>query len=672
MAIQTGGPFGKIKNKLGGIVYRKWNNLNTAAAYQPDVRNPHTEDQELQRALFKKVTTALKYMHPGFSSINFLNFNKNIGAWPNLLKKNFKEQSAAAGYNPLKLVLSEGDGDNPSILSARYLDAMDCIIMTMDNGNPVEPPIPPKKFNPRTYMKAGTDSGNIPKRMTNQNLNLDFAGDYPGDHLPISETDIWNRMHRTIRHMLFFSIDHNGNVNTVEMSPYGPMPQVWCCYGWIGDEEYGYDCQESINISWGLDNISYYTTCLHESWLQAYYMNNICRGYPTPPSTAEYLWEFLPVNPDFFKGIAKTDIVECSAGKVVQISKMYGECNYAGDRPNFTSNTISFTYSLKAGTPTITIEWNPQELPAGALPTDFLNIFVYSFLEPKIYVKLIDTATLADGIATISLPALWADAFICVNIQLKKDANFFEEGVTYTDAEIFSKALRTIVNFQTAEYHFEEIYEKFPMITFSGKLPNGYRGIFLKFFYYDNNEKYPATNIGILLKDAAGNIIANKNSGDYNFCLLKYNSNVTVKTIVATYDNEDFTIPVDITVPNSCIFNANAINFNKPGAPQIDIITSWKGVVVHDGVVGYEKTDYIFLLRDESYDYNYIGETFEDADLLLAIKSMLFCQLGAKRVSTGQIIWSIETKKITDGFYFHTTLTLLESGELSSVVYDAP
>lgn len=52
MAIISGSAMGQFKNKFLNAVTQKWNGLNVARGYQPDVFNPNTNKQQLVRARF--------------------------------------------------------------------------------------------------------------------------------------------------------------------------------------------------------------------------------------------------------------------------------------------------------------------------------------------------------------------------------------------------------------------------------------------------------------------------------------------------------------------------------------------------------------------------------------------------------------------------------------------
>jgi hypothetical protein len=53
MAIYNAGYLSPIRKKLGNAVGRKWRTLNVLAVYQPNVSNPNTEAQQMQRNRFR-------------------------------------------------------------------------------------------------------------------------------------------------------------------------------------------------------------------------------------------------------------------------------------------------------------------------------------------------------------------------------------------------------------------------------------------------------------------------------------------------------------------------------------------------------------------------------------------------------------------------------------------
>lgn len=53
MAKLNGGLFSKLKGKVGGVVFQQYEGLNVSKEYQPNVKNPNSPSQVLNRAVFK-------------------------------------------------------------------------------------------------------------------------------------------------------------------------------------------------------------------------------------------------------------------------------------------------------------------------------------------------------------------------------------------------------------------------------------------------------------------------------------------------------------------------------------------------------------------------------------------------------------------------------------------
>lgn len=65
MAIYNAGYLSPIRKKLGNAVGRKWRTLNVLAVYQPFVRNPRTESQQLIRTRFGKLAQIAMMLSAG-------------------------------------------------------------------------------------------------------------------------------------------------------------------------------------------------------------------------------------------------------------------------------------------------------------------------------------------------------------------------------------------------------------------------------------------------------------------------------------------------------------------------------------------------------------------------------------------------------------------------------
>lgn len=60
MAIYNGGILDEYKNKVGNVVGRRWRNLDVMSKYQPNVKNPNTKKQQVQRLKFKTLSQLAK------------------------------------------------------------------------------------------------------------------------------------------------------------------------------------------------------------------------------------------------------------------------------------------------------------------------------------------------------------------------------------------------------------------------------------------------------------------------------------------------------------------------------------------------------------------------------------------------------------------------------------
>lgn len=65
MAIYNAGYLSPIRKKLGNAVGRKWRTLDVLAVYQPFVRNPRTEPQQLVRTRFGKLAQVAMMLSVG-------------------------------------------------------------------------------------------------------------------------------------------------------------------------------------------------------------------------------------------------------------------------------------------------------------------------------------------------------------------------------------------------------------------------------------------------------------------------------------------------------------------------------------------------------------------------------------------------------------------------------
>lgn len=60
MAIYNGGILDEYRNKVGNVVGRRWRNLDVMSKYQPNVKNPNTDKQKIQRMRFAELSRLAK------------------------------------------------------------------------------------------------------------------------------------------------------------------------------------------------------------------------------------------------------------------------------------------------------------------------------------------------------------------------------------------------------------------------------------------------------------------------------------------------------------------------------------------------------------------------------------------------------------------------------------
>lgn len=95
MAKYNAGYLSPIKNKLGNAVGRKWRNLNILSVYQPDVSNPRTTAQQLNRAEFKAVSSLGRMMRR-ISVLGFRNFCAGTKVFPRAMFVKLNKSIATA------------------------------------------------------------------------------------------------------------------------------------------------------------------------------------------------------------------------------------------------------------------------------------------------------------------------------------------------------------------------------------------------------------------------------------------------------------------------------------------------------------------------------------------------------------------------------------------------
>jgi len=120
MARVYNGFLGDAIGKLGNVIFRKWNSMITASQYQPDVYNPKTEAQKIQRAKIKNLATTLKPFSESIIPLNFGNSQGYSTAWANCIKANYPISDNEGYINFKDLILSGGHLIPPILISNEY------------------------------------------------------------------------------------------------------------------------------------------------------------------------------------------------------------------------------------------------------------------------------------------------------------------------------------------------------------------------------------------------------------------------------------------------------------------------------------------------------------------------------------------------------------------------
>ncbi len=132
----------EFTGKLGGVVHSKWNTINTARAYQPNVSNPKTVLQTNQRkrlsllvALARKILTVIRY---SFNELAVKKSSYNVFIQKNI--QNVSEESQPLEFNDMRLVAFSAGTLTPPTFTARPTAAAGNVNFTLETANPNDNP----------------------------------------------------------------------------------------------------------------------------------------------------------------------------------------------------------------------------------------------------------------------------------------------------------------------------------------------------------------------------------------------------------------------------------------------------------------------------------------------------------------------------------------------------
>ena len=120
MALLKNGFMGDAIGKLGNVVFRKWNALITVSKYQPNVSNPNTQGQQIQRLKIKNLSLVLRPFLDNIIPLNFKNRRGSSTSWAEAVRVNFPLVDDEGNIPFKDMILSVSFLKSPVIVSATY------------------------------------------------------------------------------------------------------------------------------------------------------------------------------------------------------------------------------------------------------------------------------------------------------------------------------------------------------------------------------------------------------------------------------------------------------------------------------------------------------------------------------------------------------------------------
>jgi len=135
MGIINGGMHGKVRKKVGGVVYRLNRGQNTVSEYQPNIRDAKSEAQLIQRLKFKNLVKFLKWSGTEYFQLAFKFANNKLCGWTNAIKSNMQAVNDDGSIDMSKVKMSSNnDPFKPSVVATynRFLDRCTIKILNQD------------------------------------------------------------------------------------------------------------------------------------------------------------------------------------------------------------------------------------------------------------------------------------------------------------------------------------------------------------------------------------------------------------------------------------------------------------------------------------------------------------------------------------------------------------
>ena len=135
MGIINGGMHGKVRKKVGGVVYRVNRGLNTVSEYQPNIHDAKSEAQLIQRLRFKNLVKFLKWFGPEYFQLAFKFAKNKLCGWTNAIKLNMQAVNDDGSIDMTKTKMSvNNDPFRPTVVATynRFLDRCEINVVNQD------------------------------------------------------------------------------------------------------------------------------------------------------------------------------------------------------------------------------------------------------------------------------------------------------------------------------------------------------------------------------------------------------------------------------------------------------------------------------------------------------------------------------------------------------------
>jgi hypothetical protein len=476
MAIMNGGLFGKSTKKLGNVVMRKWKTKNTASAYQPNVKNPKTDAQVQHRSKFASLNQALKGIKNTILPIGFINPNKHIGLWADVVKFNAKLQNENNTLKYPEIILSKGNLRPPVISKSFYNNFLDQFTGHFLASNLPEKIMGPFKTKYIHRFKAGAALAKSVKRsLSRQEHGKVHCG--CGDN----SLNVENVLAMELAEKAFYFytgafLDTDGVIKPAPplcMLPGGEG--TFTCYADYWDPTDDLGVYTNFWVCWFLIMIEVDSTVAEkiQNINQEHFNNWDANDF------SNYIIESINFVPaDILSSVSFNKVYDVADSVFSQTERMVPELIYGGTREGiFYEDIINFV-GYEDGRRIFKMTWDTQHCPHGTLDTDFVNVFLWiPDLEDDSRYSSFEKVRFSDGELIIELIADYDTQPVFVAFQLTRDKSLLSEiASSKAGNELATKVKRTTVNLPSIEYRAEFLWERCNVQPASMKFKNNVGG----------------------------------------------------------------------------------------------------------------------------------------------------------------------------------------------------